>query len=263
MSTFPNSPYDIVIVGLGIAGVHQITREAEETIRRCNQTFVTDPAPGVADYLSGVSPHLVNLASWFKPGVHRLLIYRAIAAEIVTAAVERSPVCFATYGHPKVYSYPTVLIQRAAAILDLRTTVLPGISFIDTLLADLGIDPGFDGLQIYEATDLLIRRRPLQTDVGCVIAQATVVGASDECQALTNASNLDRLQKYLLAFYPPEHQAVIVVSKAHPLLEPILQRTPLGSLAANLAKVANGATLYLPPLQRRPIADEELARRMR
>jgi hypothetical protein len=33
-------PFDVAIVGLGIVGVHQITREVEETVRRCRCTFL-------------------------------------------------------------------------------------------------------------------------------------------------------------------------------------------------------------------------------
>jgi uncharacterized protein YabN with tetrapyrrole methylase and pyrophosphatase domain len=263
MSSPPQHPYDIAVVGLGITSVHQITREVEETIRRSTRTFVADRAPGVTTYLSTLSPSVIDLASRFRPNAHRLEAYRAIANEVVTAAIEQPPVCFATYGHPKMLSYPTVLIQRAAAILDLRVAILPGISFLDTLLIDLGIDPGFDGLQLYEATDLLVRRRPLQTDVACVIAQAPVVVEPREAAAPSSAAHLALLQNYLLTFYPPDHPVVIVVSKTHPLLEPVLQRTRLGTLVAALANTAHSGTLYIPPLRRRAVADQALADRMR
>lgn len=262
MSAASSHPYDIAIVGLGITGVHHITREAEETIRRSAKTFVADQTPGVVPFLRTINSQLVDLSSRFKPTTHRLSTYRTISSEVVAAALERSPVCFATYGHPKVYSYPTVLIQRAAAILDLRVTVLAGISFLDTLLVDLNIDPGFDGLQMYEATDLLVRQRPLQTDVACIIAQPTVVAASNESSAARNAPNLALLEKYLLTFYPPDHQVIVVISRIHPLVEPILHRTRLAHLAATLSSVANSGTLYIPPIHRRAIANDELARRM-
>jgi len=262
MSAPPRVPFDIAIVGLGIDGAHQISREVEETIRRCTRTFVADQAPGIVDYLAILTPGVVDLAGRFDSRVHRMLTYRAIASEIVAAAMEESPVCFATYGHPKMYSYPTILIQRASAILDLRVEIFPGISFLDTLLVDLNIDPGFDGLQLYEATDLLVRHRPLQTDVNCVIAQAPVVAQTTGGAAEQNRSNLILLQNYLLTFYPADHQVVVVVSKTHPLLEPTLQRTRLGTLAAALAKVSHSGTLYIPPLKHRPVADDRIAAQM-
>jgi uncharacterized protein YabN with tetrapyrrole methylase and pyrophosphatase domain len=263
MSASGPLPFDIAIVGLGITGVHQITHEAEETLRRCRRVFAADSTPGVLDYLRTVSPDVVDLTGHFHPGTHRVGSYQAIASEVVAAAMETAPVCFATYGHPKMYSYPTVLIQRAGAILDLRVRVLPGVSFLDTLLADLGIDPGFDGLQIYEATDLLVRRRPLQTDVACVIAQAPVVANPGQGAAPGDSRNAVRLQDYLLGFYPPDHDVVIVVSKTHPLLEPLLQQTKVGQLASILATASQSGTLYIPPVRRRPVEDQELFELMR
>jgi len=263
MSAVATVPYDIAVIGLGINGAHQVTREAEETLRRCRRIFAADTAPGVLEYLRTLTPDVTDLSGHFQPGVHRASIYQAIAADVVAAALEDSPVCFATYGHPKMYSYPTVLIQRAAAVLDLRVQLIAGISFLDNLLVDLSVDPGFDGLHLYEATDLLVRRRPLQSDVACVITQASVVANPTEGRAADSATMLARLQDYLLGFYPPDHTVVLVTSRIHPLLDPLLYRTRLRTLASALASASYSGTLYIPPVQRRDIADKELADRMR
>jgi precorrin-6B methylase 1 len=256
-------PYDISIVGLGMLGAHQITREAEACISRATRVFVADQVAGVPDYLKALNPQITDLTGHFQPEIHRVKTYRAIASEVVAAALEKAPVCYAAYGHPKVYSYPTILIQRAAAILDLRVKVLPGVSFLDTLFVDLGLDPGVDGLQMYEATDLLVRRRPLQTDVSCVISQAPFVLQSGGKSASLDWSPLMKLQEYLASFYPVTHEAVIVVSSTHPLLPPLIRRTKIGTLAAALANTPHSGTLYIPPVKLRPIADEAFAARMR
>jgi uncharacterized protein YabN with tetrapyrrole methylase and pyrophosphatase domain len=256
-------PFDIAAVGLGISGIHQVTREAEETIRRCTQTFVTDMAIGVVDHLKTLSTRVTDLSRGYELGDHRIEIYRRMATEVVTAAMEDPPVCFATYGHPKMFCYPTTLIQRAARVLDLEVTVLPGVSSLDTLLADLGVDPGFDGLQLYEATDLVIRRRPLQSDVPAVIVQAPIVLDAYNRPGGPDIKNLELLERYLLDFYPPGHTVLNVLSKTHPLLEPLIQQIPLRRLAEALAKGSNVGTLFIPPVGHRDVADEELAERMR
>jgi uncharacterized protein YabN with tetrapyrrole methylase and pyrophosphatase domain len=254
---------DIAIVGLGVSGVHQITREVEETLRRCNETFITDMGVGVVEYLETLSPKVTDLTSRYEAGNHRILIYRRMASEVVAAALEHPPVAFATYGHPRMFCYPTTLIQRAATVLDLAVEVLPGISFLDTLLAELGIDPGFDGLQIYEATDLVVRRRPLQTDVNCVITQGPIVMDAYNRQGEPSDENVGLLQEYLLEFYPADHEAVFVVSKTHPLLDSIKQAVPIGKLATALQQGASVGTLFVPPVRHREVAVEELADRMK
>ncbi len=254
---------DIAVVGLGIAGVHQLTREVEETIRRCQHTFVTDTGTGVLEYLATLCPDVVDLATAEDAGTHRIPVYRRMASKVVSAAMADGPVCFATYGHPTMYCYPTTLIQRAAVVLDLKVTILPGVSFLDTLLTDLGIDPGFDGLQLYEATDLLVRRRPLQPDVACVISQAPTVANAYNRPGVRDIAHLTRLQDYLLETYPADHQVVLVTSKPHPLLQPIVQPVPLGSLAAALLPTTQLGTLYIPPLYHRDVVDQALAEQMR
>src|SRR4029077_3153043 len=121
-------PFDIAIVGLGIVGVHQITREVEETIRRCRQTFVVDSGFGVVAYLRSLCADVTSLLPLYESGRNRLPTYRRMAAEVANAATTRSPVAFASYGHPMIYCYPTALIQRAAKLLNLRVNVFPGVS---------------------------------------------------------------------------------------------------------------------------------------
>lgn len=256
-------PYEIAAVGLGINGICQITREVEETIRRCTQTFVTDMAVGVADYLKTLCPKVTDLTTQYELGSQRILIYRKIASEVIAAAMENPPVCFATYGHPKMCCYPTTLILRAAKVLDLKILVLPGVSSLDTLLVDLDIDPGFDGLQIYEATDIVVRRRPLRTDVPCVILQTPVIMDAYNKPGPPSIDNLRLLQIYLLEYYPAEHNVILVTSRTHPLLKPITQKISLVRLAKVMHDGFSVGTLFIPPARYREIADLELADRMK
>ena len=55
---------------------------------------------------------------------------------------------------------------------------------------------------MYEATDLLLRRRPIQNDVTCVIWQPTVVGDPTYRPEPYTVEQFEPLQDYLLRFYP-------------------------------------------------------------
>jgi uncharacterized protein YabN with tetrapyrrole methylase and pyrophosphatase domain len=255
-------PFDIAVVGLGIVGVHQITREVDEVIRRCNRTFVIESGYGVTDYLKTLCPQVESLGNLYERGKSRLPTYRKMAAEVISAALSTPPVCLAAYGHPRVYCYPTTLIQNAAPLLDLHVEVFPGISAFDTLLVDLGTDIAFDGIQMYEATDLLLRRRPLQNDVTCVVWQATIVGDPTYPARRHEVEQFQPLQDHLLRFYPADHKVTLVMSKNFPLLRSIVQRFPLKELAMELYRAPQVGTLYIPPVQSRPIEDVELLERM-
>jgi uncharacterized protein YabN with tetrapyrrole methylase and pyrophosphatase domain len=201
---------------------------------------------------------VTELGSFYQAGRDRLPTYRRMAAEVVSAAVAEPPVCLATYGHPWVYCYPTTLITRAAPLLGLHVEVFPGVSSFDTLLVDLGTDIAFSGVQMYEATDLLLRRRPIQSDVACVIWQPTVVGDPTYRAEPYAAEQFEPLQDYLLLFYPDDHEASIVTTKTYPLTRSLVQRLRLDHLAEELARAPQVGTLYIPPLTERPVEDAEL-----
>jgi uncharacterized protein YabN with tetrapyrrole methylase and pyrophosphatase domain len=251
-------PFDIGIVGTGIVGSHQLTREAEEVIRRSKRTFVIDSGYGIPEYLQTLCPEVTELGTLYEPDRDRLPTYRKMAAEVVSAAVADAPVCLATYGHPWVYCYPTTLITQAAPLLGLRVQVFPGVSSFDTLLVDLGTDIALNGIQMYEATDLLLRRRPLQSDVACVIWQPTVVGDPTYRTEPYTAEQFQPLQDYLLRFYPGDHEVTIVTSKTFPLTRSIVQHLLLSDLAVELVRAPQVGTLYIPPLTERPVEDAEL-----
>jgi precorrin-2 methylase len=255
--------YEIALVGLGVNGAHQFTREAEDALRRSTHVFMTDMAPGVVKQVRTMGADVTNLYTKYAPGKHRIEIYREMASTVVSAALEQPPVAFATYGHPKLYCYPSALIQRAARLLDLRVSVLPGISSLDTLMVDLDLDPAMEGLQVYEATDLIVRNRPIQPDATCVILQAAIALDPYNNPGHPSADGLELLQRHVLQFYPASHRGVLLVSATHPLLEPIRVSFALGDLAAAVASASNVATLIIPPAHTRPVADQRLAERMR
>src|SRR6185295_13740330 len=108
-----------------------------------------------------------------------------------------------------------------------------------------------------------VRRRPLQTDVSCVILQAPIVLEPLSKGQPASRDHLMLLQEYLLKVYPPKHKVVIVISKTHPLVDSITQRVELRNLANALQKGLIVGTLYIPPVKHRAVADQKLADRMK
>jgi uncharacterized protein YabN with tetrapyrrole methylase and pyrophosphatase domain len=80
------------------------------------------------------------------------------------------------YGHPGFFVSPA---HRALAIAQdegYSARMLPGISCEDCLFADLRVDPASHGCQTVEATEVLVRNRPLQTTSNVVILQVSSIG---------------------------------------------------------------------------------------
>lgn len=251
---------DIYVVGLGIKTVHHVTREAEHAMRSSNKIFYVDSGFGVEEYLTSLCPETYSMLDRYQEGSDRRGAYHAMAATVLDAALDDGPVCFATYGHPQVYVYPTRLIREAAALLGLTVRVIAGISALDSILIDLDIDPGPQGFQMYEATDVLTRARPLQPDVPCLLWQVSAVETALYSPDRGTAERFTRLQNYLLRFYPANHPVTMVLSSAYPLIESVTETFPLGELAVYLADHLQAGTMYLPPVEDRHVYDMELVR---
>lgn len=251
-------PYDIYIVGLGIVNVHQITREVDEALRRSCEILYLAQEFGLVEYLQQLCPKVTNLHSVsYREGDNRMNAYNMMTAKVIEAALDHPPVTFALYGHPLVFALPPFQILKVASLLGLRVRLLPGISAMDCLFIDLKLDPG-RGLQIYEATDMLLLQRPLQPEVACLIWQIGAIESLLYSVATNRPERFSRLKNYLLQYYPPEHKVIAAYSSTFPLIPSLLTEFPLGEIEAYAQKLHAGVTLYIPPVSTRPVVDLEL-----
>ncbi len=79
--------------------------------------------------------------------------------------------------------------------------LLPGISALDCLWCDLGVDPALAGCQIYHATDFLEDERTPDIKATLILLQISVIGQSDHLEE-PDWSGLPLLVDYLRRFYP-------------------------------------------------------------
>jgi hypothetical protein len=181
-----------------------------------------------------------------------------MAVRVVEAALDHPPVTFAIHGHPLVAAHPPFLVIELAKALDLRVEVLPGISAIDTILADLRIDPVVHGVQMYEATDLLLRRRPLQPDVPAIIWQIGPLETALHSDRVSKPERFTRFVGHLRQFYPARHEVAAIYCSPHPIAPPTILRFALEDMGQHAHEIHAGFTLYVPPAGSRPIQDYDL-----
>lgn len=255
----PRRSPDIFVIGTGIVAVRQLTHEVERALAGVNEILFLDHGLGVKEHFETICSVVTDLyPTSYREDEQRVRAYDRMTAAVLTAALDHPPVAFAVYGHPKIYVYPTIQISEAAKLLGLRVEVLPGISSLDTILIDLGLDPGIDGLQMYEATDLLLRDRPLQPDVPCLLWQIGPIESSLYSRRRSSPDRFLRLQLHLLRFYPEAHEVTAVQSSGHPLVGPEVTKCAIRDLPEVLPHVSPVATLYVPALARRTVANDEL-----
>jgi uroporphyrin-III C-methyltransferase len=255
---------DIFIVGLGLR-VDHLSPETELALRSSRRVFYVSHVPEVAQRLESWCNDVTDLAVIsYREQIDRLDAYKRMAATVIDGALEAPPVALALYGHPLVLSQPSTITLRTAARIGLRTKVLPAISALDCLIADLGVDPLATGVQMHEATNLLLYRRPLLPDMATIVWQVGLLETRlHTAKRYSRPERLLRLRDHLLRFYPPTHSAFGVSSSVQESTPPEIHRFRLEQLPELSFLLHPGMTMYIPPSSARPIADQELFEKLR
>lgn len=239
---------DVFILGTGIKGIRHLTVEAIDAVRASKAVFTVDHGFGVLPYLRTLGPNVIDLIPEYREGRHRVLTYQRMAARVIEGALSNPPVSFATYGHPNWLVFPSELIREAGRALGLRVTTLAGISCVDTIITELGIDPAAHGLQIFEASGLVIGKVPIQPMIPCILLQVDAFKTEIFTTNRISQERLELLKDYLLQFYPGEHDCLSIYSSVHPLMVPIITKFKLAELPQSCRADTVSGSLYIPPL---------------
>lgn len=243
------------IVGLGISAGAQLTPEVAGALGACRRVYFLDSGLGVAERLADLGPEAVPLfGDTYTELGDRASGYRAIASRVVEDALsDPRPVALAIHGHPTVFSYPARLVSDVCDALGLGVRIWPGVSAIDTVLAELRLDPSVHGLAMFEATDLLLRARALPVDLPVLVWQIGVVGSMRYSERANLPERLIGLQRWIERSHGSDHPVTALFSSPHPAVPTVRLDLRVGELAAHAPRLHAGFTLYVPPLVVRPI----------
>jgi precorrin-3B methylase len=253
---------DLWIAGLGIQTANQVTREVEQALRASHEVLYLDTGVATRSYLQGLCPRVTSLFENYREDRPRINAYEHMAIRVIEAALDHPPITFAIHGHPLIAAHPPFLVLELAQALRLRVEVLPGISAIDTVLADLRIDPVVHGVQMYEATDLLLRRRPLDSDVPAIIWQIGPLETALHDQRVSRPERFTGFMGHLMRYYPPSHQVAAIFCSPHPLMPPAILRFAIEDMGRYAEEIHSGFTLYVPPSVGRPVQDRDLVEKL-
>jgi uncharacterized protein YabN with tetrapyrrole methylase and pyrophosphatase domain len=250
---------NIYILGLGIRGCVQITKETNEALSCCRKIYFGTDQPDVGDYLQSFGVELEDVHQFYKLGRPRYSTYQAIADAVIQTAIDNPPVALALYGHPMVCVATSRMIRQTARMRHLTVTVLPGISSFDCLLVDLNIDPTDPGLLQYEATHALLFQPNLDTTIPCIIWQIGVLETSLHVSSSSRPERFQRLQSYLRRFYPGHHEVALAVTSMSPLNDPDIHWVTIDCLPDAYERITGLTSLFIPPADKPILIDHDLA----
>jgi uncharacterized protein YabN with tetrapyrrole methylase and pyrophosphatase domain len=254
------SSADIYIVGTGMVGYSQITLETQSVLESASTIFVVHYQPTVLDYLQQFTETpVVDLSEAYEEDGERREAYEEMAETVMEASVETDdPVVFALYGHPMVFVSPVRWIRERAPDRGLSVETLPGISSMDCLYADIGLDPSKNGIQMFEATDLLLREFDLNPHVPLMLWQVGSLETELYSVYESSPERFTGLKQYLQRFYPDDHTVSLLMTATYPIGESERIDFELREFESLHDQVKHAHTLYVPPKEEKGVQREDL-----
>lgn len=245
----------LTVVGTGIRFFSQITTESLGAIDQADFVFHLVDAP-TAEWIERRRPTgSESLLTLYRENESRLHAYDRMVSKILARVRGGEKVCAAFYGHPGVLVSPSHQAIRQARAEGYPAVMLPAISTIDCLIADLGVDPRF-GYQSFEATDFLIYRREFDRTASLLLWQIDSIGNPCYREAASGPNpGMAVLMDALLPEYGPDHRVILYRAPQLPLSEPMILAVPLKELSS--IPISSATVLFIPPGQE-PVADRNM-----
>lgn len=259
-----DNPVDIYVVGTGMVGYSQLTREAMSALEASERVYFAATQDLVLEHVrEEYTEDVVDLNEEYERNESRLDTYERMAEEVLSGAEELdAPVAFALYGHPMVFVSPSRFVLEEAPERGLEVEVQPGVSAMDCVYADVGFDPSTSGVQMVEATDLLVREWELNPQMPAMIWQVGAVETGMYVKDWSEPERFTRFRRYLQRFYPDDHEVYLLQTATYPLAESQEIPVRLDEFESKHEVIDRGMyILYVPPAEEREIRNEELFER--
>lgn len=212
----------LVVVGSGIKAVGQFTLEAQAHIQQADIVLYAAADPVTDMWIEKQNPNSFDLYQYYANDKNRVVTYVQMIERMLDEVRAGKYVCAVFYGHPGVFVTPSHNAIAIARREGYEAEMLPGISAEDCLYADLGVDPSIPGLQIFEATDLLLRQRRIDPTMNLILFQVGCVGdVGFKFHGFEN-KNFGILVDYLENAYGPDHEVVNYVASMFTMAEPTM-----------------------------------------
>jgi len=235
----------LVCVGLGMTLGSHLTPLSRSYIENADVVFAGTSDGIVEQWLAKMNNDVRSLQKYYREGKSRLTTYKEMVDAMLTELRAGKNVCGAFYGHPGVFAWPTHKAIEIARLEGYRAHMEAGVSAEDCLYADLGIDPGKYGCQHYEASQLMLYRRTLDTSAYLILWQVGVAGDQSLAKFATNAAYRQVLIDVLAKHYALSHEVIVYEAATLPICKPRMERVALGNLAA--VAIDMHATVVVPP----------------
>ncbi|HEY6815009.1 MAG TPA: SAM-dependent methyltransferase [Croceibacterium sp.] len=237
----------LVVIGSGIKAVSHFTLEAQKHIQQADIVLYAAADPVTDMWIEQQNANAFDLYQYYADDKARVITYVQMIERCLAEVRAGKYVCALFYGHPGVFVTPSHNAIAIAREEGYDAVMLPAVSAEDCLYADLGVDPSVPGLQIYEATDFLLRRRKVDTTANFVLWQVGCIGDLGFKFGGYENNKFDVLLDYLEEIYGADHPAINYVANMFSG-PPQIDRHVIGDYRDPevKAKVSGISTFFIP-----------------
>lgn len=252
----------LTIIGSGIESMG-FSLGDEKLIKEADKVFYCVADPVTVAWLNKVRPDALDLYVLYDDHKVRYVTYMQMTEAQLYYVRKGMTVVVIFYGHPGIFVLST---HRAIAIAKREgheAIMKAGVSALDCLCADLGVDPAHPGMQTHEATDMILRQRKPDTSLHVVLWQVGLIGEMGFRRQGYINSNFSVFIDYLQGFYGKDYVITHYIASRYPTLKPVIEKYKLSNLHRPeiQTKITGLSTFYLAPKDA-VNADEEIARKL-
>ncbi|KFZ36946.1 uroporphyrin-III methyltransferase [Shewanella mangrovi] len=235
----------LTCVGVGMMLGAHICPISRSHIEHADIVFSAMSDGFVEKWLEQLNPNVHSLQPLYGKDKPRHQTYKEMVQTIVEAVKQNKKVVAAFYGHPGVFVKPAHQAIEQVKALGVDASMVPGISAEACLYADLGMDPGKQGCQHYEASQFMLYQRRIDTSAMLVLWQIGVAGDLSMGISTTGVAERRLLLELLAEDYSLEHDCWLYEAATMPLMQPRMEQLPLKGILQ--AEFHQHTTLVIPP----------------
>ena len=195
---------DLILAGFGASDALQITVEAQQAVVRAGRVLALGLPGRLRTVLERQGVEITDLDDRFA-GAAAAEAYAATAAAVLARAEQDPPAVFLSQGNPLLLNAVNRYLVVEANKRKLTVRVYPGVSPVDAIVADLGIDVGRSGLQTLSARGLVDRPVSLNPMTPMLLLQLAGVATDG-----ASAEAYGRLLAVLEHAYPPSQPVTML-----------------------------------------------------
>jgi uncharacterized protein YabN with tetrapyrrole methylase and pyrophosphatase domain len=192
-------PPALVLAGFGAPNSLHLTLEAQQAVIQAGRALALGLPPRLAASLKrqGVEITALDPVLEERPPAEA---YATIAAAVLSRAKHDPPAIFISQGNPLFLNTINRYLVVESGARELGVRIIPGVSSIDLVVNDLGLDVGRSGLLSIAAAGLVRTPALLNAKVPLLVLQ---LGGVD-------ATGHDQLLAALSWKYPPDHATTLI-----------------------------------------------------